>query len=203
MVRSLKAALMISGLVIAFSLGVSQAGAGEGPAAQPDGAAPSNAAAIKIGYVDFMRVRSESKAGIDAQKADEAMIKNKQDQLVKMQDDYTKLLAEAEKLNNERQSSLLSADAAKKKENDLRQKQDKLARDGKELQRFKADAEEEIEKKRAEVVKQFQVDLIGIINKFGKDEGYTLILDRAVVLYAPEAVDVTDKIIKAFNVIKG
>ncbi|MGA2192870.1 MAG: OmpH family outer membrane protein [Nitrospirota bacterium] len=38
-----------------------------------------------------------------------------------------------------------------------------------------------------------------VIGKFGKEEGYTLILERSVVLYAPEAVDVTDRVIKAYD----
>ena len=198
-----KAAALVSGLLVAMIFCVSQVLAGESPAEKPVGPVASSAQTIKIGYVDFIRVRAESKAGINAQKADEAMIKDKQAQLLKMQDDYTKLMAEAEKLNNERQSSLLSAKAIKEKEDALRQKQDKLAKDGKEMQRFKADAEEEIEKKRNEIYKQFSEDLVNIINKFGKEEGYTLILDHAVVLYAPEAVDVTDRIIKAFNDMKG
>ena len=170
------------------------------PAAGTQVAAPQ---AIKIGYVDFNRVKNESKAGSEAQKAGSAMIKEKQDRFQKMQDDLAKLIDEAEKLNSERKSSLLSPEAAKKKEELLKQKRDRIEKDGKALQRFKADAEEEVEKKGIEVSKQFTEDLVTVINKFGKEEGYTLILDRAAVLYAPEAVDVTDRIIKAFNEMKG
>jgi len=149
------------------------------------------AADIKIGYVDFNRVRAESKAGIAAVKSVETMLKDKQAQLDQRQKELEKLLSEVEK-----GSSLLSEDVK-------RQKEDKLQKDYKDFQRFKTDSEEEIEKKRNEILKQINDELVAVISKFGKEEGYTLILDRSVVLYAPEAVDVTDKVIKAYDASRG
>ena len=147
----------------------------------------SGAADIKIGYVDFQKVQAESKAGKDAVKTIEKMFKDKQGQLDQRQGELEKMLQDLEK-----QSSILSSDVKK-------QKEEKLQKEYKELQRFKSDSEEELNKKKAELAKGMYEDVASVINKFGKEEGYTLILERSVVLYAPEAVDVTEKIIKAYD----
>ncbi len=147
----------------------------------------SGAADIKIGYVDFQKVQQESKAGKEAVKTIEKMFKDKQSQLDQRQSELEKMLQELEK-----QSTMLSADVKK-------QKEEKLQKEYKELQRFKSDSEEELNKKKAELAKGMYDDVAAVITKFGKEEGYTLILERSVVLYAPEAVDVTEKIIKAYD----
>ncbi len=150
----------------------------------------SSAAEIKIGYVDFSKIQQESKSGKDAMKTIEKMFKDKQTQLDQRQSELEKMMQELDK-----QSAILSSDVRK-------QKEDKLQKDYKDLQRFKSDSEDELNKKKAEIAKQMYDEVAAILNKFGKEEGYTLILERSVVLYAPEAVDVTDKIIKAYDATK-
>jgi outer membrane protein len=150
----------------------------------------SGAAEIKIGYVDFSKIQQESKSGKDAIKTIEKMFKDKQTQLDQRQNELEKMMQELEK-----QSAVLSSDVRK-------QKEDKLQKEYKDLQRFKSDSEEELNKKKSEIAKQLYEEVAAILNKFGKEEGYTLILERSVVLYAPEAVDVTDKIIKAYDATK-
>ena len=48
---------------------------------------------------------------------------------------------------------------------------------------------------------KFQEQLIRVINQFGRDEGFTLILERntAGVAFAAEAIDVTTAIVDKFN----
>ncbi len=147
----------------------------------------SSAADIKIGYVDFQKVQQNSKAGKDALKTIEKMFKEKQAQLDQRQGELEKMMQELDK-----QSAILTPDVK-------RQKEDKLQKEYKDLQRFKSDSEDDLNKKKAEMAKQMYEEVSAIINKFGKEEGYTLILERSVVLYAPEAVDITDKIIKAYD----
>lgn len=147
----------------------------------------SSAADIKIGYVDFQKVQQNSKAGKDALKTIEKMFKEKQAQLNQRQGELEKMMQELDK-----QSAILTPDVK-------RQKEDKLQKEYKDLQRFKSDSEDDLNKKKAEMAKQMYEEVSAIINKFGKEEGYTLILERSVVLYAPEAVDITDKIIKAYD----
>src|SRR5512141_139275 len=128
----------------------------------------SSAAEIKIGYVDFSKIQQESMAGKNAIKSIEKMFKDKQTQLDQRQNELEKMMQELDK-----QSSVLSADVRK-------QKEDKLQKEYKDLQRFKADSEEELNKKKAEIAKGMYEEVSGILNKFGKEEGYTLILERSV-----------------------
>jgi outer membrane protein len=146
---------------------------------------------IKIGYVDFSRIQSESKAGVKAMKTIESMFKDKQSQLDQRQAELEKAMKELEK-----QAPLLAEDVRK-------QKEDKLQKDYKDLQRFKQDSEDELNKKKNDLAATMFKEVNDIIKKYGKQEGYTLILERSVVLYAPEAVDVTDKIIKMYDESKG
>lgn len=157
--------------------------------APKDAPAPASTG-IKFGYVDFSKIQQESKAGKDAYKTIEKMFKDKQTQLDQRQGEIEKMMTELDK-----QSALLSPEVK-------RQKEEKLQKDYKELQRFKADSEEELNKKKAEIAKQMFQEVSAIINKFGKEEGYTMILERSVVLYAPEAVDVTEKIIQMYDASK-
>ena len=150
----------------------------------------SAAAEIKIGYVDFSKIQQESQAGKDAVKTIEKLFKEKQVQLDQRQNELEKMMQELDK-----QSAVLSADVRK-------QKEDKLQKEYKDLQRFKSDSEDELIKKKWEIAKGMYEEVAAILNKFGQEEGYTLILERSVVLYAPEAVDVTDKIIKAYDATK-
>lgn len=172
MMRLFAAAMVVSGLLLGFA------------------GASSASDAVKVGYVDFNKVQMESRAGKEAVKTIEKMFNDKQAQLDQRQDEVEGLMKELEK-----QSSFLAADVKK-------QKEDKLQKQYKELQRFKADAEEDLNKKKAEIARQMAQEVSSIIATYGKQEGYTLILDRAVVLYAPDAVDITDKIIKAYDTAK-
>jgi len=151
----------------------------------------AQASDIKIGYVDFTKIQTESKAGVKAMKTIEAMFKDKQAQLDHRQSELEKAMKEMEK-----QAPLLSEDVRK-------QKEDKLQKDYKELQRFKQDSEDELNKKKSELAAKMFKEVDDIIKTYGKQEGYTMILERSVVLYAPEAVDVTDKVIKMYDESKG
>lgn len=150
----------------------------------------SGAADVKIGYVDFAKVQADSKGGKDIMGKLEKMFKEKQAQLDQRQEEIEKAMQELEK-----QSAVLSSDVKK-------QKEERLQKDYRDLQRFKADSEEELNKKKAELVKQMNGDISAVIGRFGREEGYALILERTVVLYAPETNDITDQITKAYDATK-
>jgi len=154
-------------------------------------AAVSSAAGTKIGTVDTTRVLTESKAGQEGMKAVETMFNNKQAEFDQRQQEVKQQLDDLDK-----QSMLISPDEKK-------QRQDKLQKDIRDLQRFKEDSETELNKKRDEMVGNMSKDVKAVLESYGKQEGYTLILERSVVLYAPDAVDITDKIIDAYDRSKG
>jgi len=38
-----------------------------------------------------------------------------------------------------------------------------------------------------------------IVEDLGKKDGYQLIIEKTAVMYAPESVDITDKLIQTYN----
>lgn len=147
----------------------------------------SSAAEIKLGYINLRKVESDSIAGKKALKVLENLVKDKQAQIEQRKEEIQKMQAELDK-----QSAVISADERSRR-------QDKIQRAYKDYQRFGSDSQDELSRKKEEMASKMFDEVTAVINKYGKEEGYTLILDRSVVLYAPQAVDVTDKIIKAYN----
>ena len=94
----------------------------------------------------------------------------------------------------EKQAMLLSEDARGAKERDYQQKV-------KEFQRFTKDIQEELQQKDNDFTKQILEELFKVIKEVGEKEGYTLILEQSEssILYADEKVNLTDKVIKAFD----
>ncbi|HHN64278.1 MAG TPA: OmpH family outer membrane protein [Nitrospirae bacterium] len=144
---------------------------------------------VKIGYVDLQKALNESEGGKRAKSSLEEIIKAKQ----KVIDERG---AEIEKLKSEidKQASLLSPEALKKK-------QDELDRKIREYKRFVQDSQEEVKKKEAELTNEILKDLVKVVKKIGKEEKYTIILEKAegLILYADNAIDLTDKVIKRYN----
>ncbi len=144
---------------------------------------------VKIAIVDLRKALNESEAGLKAKASLEEMIKQKQ----KAIDEKGKEI-EALKEEIEKKSSVLSEEA-------LRSKQDELDRKMREYKRFVQDAQEEVKKKENQLTAEILKELREIINEIGKEEGYSVILEKAegVVLYYNEAVDITQKVIDRYN----
>jgi Skp family chaperone for outer membrane proteins len=71
----------------------------------------------------------------------------------------------------------------------------------KELNRKRDDFRDELQKRDFELTQRILTELEGVIREFGNANGYALILERteAGVLYGGEGMDVTDKIIEAYD----
>jgi Skp family chaperone for outer membrane proteins len=63
------------------------------------------------------------------------------------------------------------------------------------------DNQKEIQQKTMEMNQVIVVGLQKVIDKIGTDEGYTLILEKNenIVLFATKAIDITDRVIKAYD----
>jgi outer membrane protein len=144
----------------------------------------------KIGIIDLQKIIEESSVG----KRSSVEMKS---QGKKMEDILKEKGAEIEELQKslDQKSTVISKAAREKKEQDLR---DKIA-DLKSLQRRYQDVLRELN---INLSKQITKDVFEIVDKIGKQEGYTLILDRRVggIVYAPTAIDITDTVIKEYNV---
>ena len=103
---------------------------------------------------------------------------------------------ELKKLNDEmeKQKMMLSAEAKAEKERDYQQKV-------KEFQRFAKDAQDELQQQDAQYTRSILEDLFKVVKDLGTKGGYTLILEKteSSVLYADDAINLTDEVIAAYN----
>lgn len=156
------------------------------------------AAEVKIGYVDLQKALNLSETGKKAKEQIAAQFKTYEGELRQRQEELKKLKDELE-----RQAVLLSEEARADKE---REYQKKL----KDYERFGKDMQDELRQKDAGLTKQILEEIFAVINEIGEKEGFALILeygkDRGIlertdtpILYAPDRIDLTDQVIKAYD----
>ena len=144
---------------------------------------------IKIAVVDLDQAINATDQGKKAREELQGKQKQAEGQLKPM---YEKGKALAEEIQSKR--FVLSEDALRKKQLDLADIQNDLKSKGAELEgQFKIDYER--------LVGPLRDKLLGILTEFGKEQGYTLILERNTpgVIYSKEALDITDEVVKRFN----
>jgi outer membrane protein len=147
------------------------------------------AAELKVAYVDIQKAVNESNAGKEAKKV-----------ITKEVEKFQRLIADKQrelqtlKESLEKQAPMLTSDARATREKDY---QNKL----REFQRWGEDTQNEINQKRAEMERNISTGFQKVIQKVGADEGYTLILEKNenIVLYVSKALDITDRVIKAYD----
>jgi outer membrane protein len=143
----------------------------------------------KIGVIDLQEVIEKSNPG----KRSSVEIKS---QGKKMEQVLKEKGSEIEELKKtlEQKALVMSDEAREEKEQDLRGK----VKDFKSLQVRYQDVLRELN---INLSKQITKDVFEIVERIGKADGYSLIIDRRVggVLYAPNAIDITDKVIEKYN----
>ena len=147
------------------------------------------AADLKIAYVDIQKAVNESNAGKEAKK----VITKDVEKFQRLAADKQKEL-QTLKESLDKQVLMLTPDARASKEKEY---QNKL----REFQRWGEDTQNEVNQKRMEMERSISAALMKVIQKIGTDEGYTVILERNenIVLYASKAIDITDRVIKAYD----
>jgi len=145
--------------------------------------------AAKIGVFTFQKILNESSAGKITQKE----ISTKGSEL------QEKLKAEKTQLDEmqkafEREALVLSPEKQKEKQREFRIR----VNDFKKMQEDFAKGFKQLELK---LINKIQKEVFLITDEIGKSEGYLLILERktAGIVYHPEQIDITDQIIKKYN----
>lgn len=143
----------------------------------------------KIGVIDFQRILETSSAGKASQaeitkqgKAMEAELKKNQEELEEI------------KKRIEREALVMTKEMREEKEREFRIR----VNDFRTLeQKFKKD----INDLNKRLVKRLQDDVFELVEEIGKKEGYLLVVERTEggVMYAPNAIDITDKLIQLYN----
>ena len=143
----------------------------------------------KIGVVDFKKIVVTSSAGKMVQKKLQAKGNEFTEKLKKMQKEISelenKLKTESMVLNQEKRDE--KGREYRIKVNDFNQAKKKLQYDMKTLE--------------GKEVQKIQQAVGKIVQTIGKKEGFLLILEKANsgVIYNPGSVDITDKVIAAYN----
>ncbi len=144
---------------------------------------------IKIGYVDLQKVIGNSQAGKSAKSSFENEFKSKRDiieqkarALEKMKQDFIK------------NSTVMN-------ETTRKQKAEQIEKQEKDLGRTREDFREELQKKDLQLTQKIVKDIDGIMKEIGKEEGYSIILERTEsgIIFANPKIDITDKIIEAYD----
>jgi len=152
-------------------------------------AAPLAAQAQKVGIIDTERVLTSSNAGKQALEGLTALRQQKQREGEALEKELTDLQT---RLQEGRLS--LSDDKIAELQ---RQAEDKALA----MRRFQDDANRELAKKRDEVLAAVDQQVMPVITRYGQENGYDLIFRKfeSGLIYASDAVDVTDEVIAALD----
>lgn len=148
-------------------------------------------AEVKIGYVDIDKAANDSEEGKkavstlkDYMASRQASINEKGKAIEKMKSDI------------EKQGAVMSTEARKSKIEEI----ERAERD---FQRMLTDVNQELEKKRRELTESVYKEIMGVIEKIGQEEKYSVIMPSQSLLFAEKSLDITDLVIKRYNEAKA
>lgn len=141
----------------------------------------------KVGVIDAQSVLAQSTAGKEVQAQVKAYY-DKQHQWA--QDQQAKLQKEQNDL--QKNQGVMGADAVKKQQAQLQQ-------DYQAYQQEYQKRQQEFQQYQQSRLQPLQASLYDVVQKYAKQNGYDLVLDKGAVVYNDDALDITDAVLKAFN----
>jgi len=161
----------------------------QGTTAPAPAAAPAAAGSLRIGVINVERLVQESALGKEAFNR----VKRLNDQKKEEGDKLQKELRDLEQKLADQGSAL----ADDKRETLQKSYQEKAIA----FKRFQDDATRELDAAQKKELGELERRVFPVINQVGKDKGFTMIFNKfqAGLLYADDAVDVTDEVLKVFN----
>jgi outer membrane protein len=144
---------------------------------------------LKIGYVDLQRALNESDAGKKAKDRFKTQVDKLQGDLKKQKDQLDALKEQIEK-----KSSVMKEDEAVNLQKDY----EKKLRD---FDRNYKDSQSELQQKDNELTVELLKELQVVIEEFGKEGSYSIILEQSSssVLYGAPDLDLTQQVIARYN----
>jgi len=146
-----------------------------------------SAQVIKLGVVDVQQVLNQSQRGQVLKQKLEQDRTGRQKELDARQQELIKLQTEYDK-----QAPVLSEQAK-------REKKEALERRLRDARRVAEDANRDFEKRVREAEMETTREIFAVIQDYGKDQGYSLILERSSIVFSATAVDVTAEVIKRYD----
>ncbi len=142
---------------------------------------------IKIGVFDSQRLSEETEQGRKYQSELDAFRDKK----------YVEIEAKEKEIKSlEDQLKAKELSLSEEKRNNL---QKEIQKKYVELQRLRDDASRDFQNELLEVQKKFQEDLLDIVARIGREQGYTIIFEKMQVIYFSGVVDITNDVIAKFN----
>ena len=135
---------------------------------------------MKIGYVDVQRAVQEVEEGKAARTRLKAELDKKRADLEKMKTDYDK------------QAPVLSDEAKKTKQAELQKAFVDAQSSAQEMQ-------DELSGKEQEAMGTISKRLLQVVAEVSEKENFSFVLDKAALLYAPAASDVTNEVVRRYN----
>jgi outer membrane protein len=142
---------------------------------------------IKIGFIDVQRIISESQAGKKAKDRFQAQVKKAEADVQKERQDLERLKNDLDK-----KGPLLKDEERRNLEADL-QKRSVI------LQRTLGDYQQDLQRRNNEMIAEILQELAQVVTEVGKADKFPLILERSQILYSDQAIDITNKVIDAYN----
>jgi outer membrane protein len=149
----------------------------------------AHAAEIKIGYIDMQKAIQETAAGKKAKKELEDEFNKKKKDLEKKEADIKKMHEDFEK-----RSMAMNEEARMKKQQEIRMEMGKY-------QETAGKAQMEIQKRERDLTQPIVTKLRSILDDIAKKEEFTVILEKSEnsVMWAKPEIDLTDRLIKAYD----
>ena len=141
----------------------------------------------KIGTIDMNRVMNESKQGKAIQVTMNKLFQEKQADAEKY---YLKIKTLSDQISAE--TPAMKPDAKSKLMKQYQQA-------SQELKKFEENADNELQAKKASLVKPLQEALIVMINDYAKKNSYDYVIVREALLVAPSNMDITQTILDDFD----
>lgn len=144
-------------------------------------------AEVKIGVINAQQVIMNTKKGKEVTSKLEKLGKGKQNKIESMRNDI-------KKLENDLLSPALNSQTRESKSIELQRKKT-------DLKRFIEDAQKEMQIKSQKELNDLRKDIMPVIEKIGKEKGFTLILDlsTAGIAYFDNAIDITKEVISSYD----
>jgi outer membrane protein len=145
------------------------------------------AQALRVGVVDVQQILNQSQRGQMLKQKLEQERTGRQKELDGRQQELVKLQAEFEK-----QAPVLSEQAK-------REKKESIERRVRDARRVAEDANRDFEKKVREAEMETTREIFAVIQEYGKDQGFSVILERSSLIFSAASVDVTSDVIKRYD----
>jgi len=142
---------------------------------------------MKIGYVDVQRAVQEVEEGKAARGRLQAELTQKRGDLEKKRADLERMRADYDK-----QAPVLSDEAK-------RQRQEQLQKAFVDAQTAASQMQEELSGKEQEAMQSISKRLLQVVAEISDRENFTFVLDKAALLYAPAASDMTNEVVRRYN----